>query len=232
MSKKTDNAPGKKNNDDNPTSRAFVIETDTALLHGITHSVTPLLALFKENGLEMTPWQFIQRVVGTTPERFVDQAFAGAKPALSETMRSTVLAVLQQNAGRLVDEVGMIVNELTPRNVKTVLVSALPDIRLKEMLGDGLKDQAQVVQVVRSHCFVYRADMWQAVCARVKAHPRLSVAVVGSAISCRSALGAGLHAVAAYDPIMEGNDFSGADYVSAKVDKKLVMEGLRRLRLA
>jgi hypothetical protein len=154
-----------------------------------------------------------------------------SKPALAEAIRSTVLAALQQGADKLVEDVNMILGELEPRNVKVVLVSALPDIRLKEMLGDTLKEQVQVVQVIRSHCFVYKPETWRAVCARVKAHARLCVAVVGSAISCRAALVAGLHAVAAYDPLMEGNDFGGADYVSDKVDKKLIAEGLRRLRL-
>jgi hypothetical protein len=220
-------------NPSNTPGRAFVIETDTALLHGISRSVDPLLALFKENGLEMTPWQFIQRVVGATPERFADQAFpAAAKAGLPEAIRSTVLTALQQGADKLVEDVGMIVNELAPKNVKTVLVTALPDTRLKEMLGDALKDRVQVVQVMRSHCFVYRQETWCAVCARARMHTRLCVAVVGSAISCRAALAAGLHAIAAYDPLMEGNDFGGADYVSAKVDKKLIAEGLRRLRLA
>ena len=217
----------------NTPNRAFVIETDTALLHGITRSAEPLLALFKENGLEMTPWQFIQRVVGSTPERFVDQAFPGTpRLGLPEAIRSSVLIALQQGAAKLVEDVGMIVGELAPKNVKVVLVSALPDTRLKEMLGDTLKDQVQVVQVKRSHCFVYRSETWCAVCARVRMHTRLCVAVTGSAISCRAALAAGLHAIAAYDPLMEGNDFSGADYVTGKVDKKMIAEGLRRLRLA
>ena len=219
-------------NQPNTPNRAFVIETDTALLHGISRSAGPLLALFKEHGLEMTQWHLIQRLVGATPERFVDQAFPGnPRPGLPEAIRATVLTALQQGAGKLVEDVAMLVNELAPKNVKVVLVSALPDTRLKEMLGDALKDQVQVVQVMRSHSFVYKSETWCAVCARARMHTRLCVAVVGSAISCRAALAAGLHSIAAHDPLMEGNDFGGADYVTGKVDKKLVAEGLRRLRL-
>ena len=219
------------NNPPRTIDRALVIEVDTALLHGISHSVEPLLALFKENGQELDQWQFIQRVVGITPERLVEQFFgAGGKPGFTDAIRATVLAALQKNLGRLATDVAMIVSEAASKDVKVVLVSALPDTRIKELLGGDLKDKVQVIQVTRSHCFVYKPEMWQAVCARAGLYERLCAAVVGSGISCRSALVAGLGVLVAYDPLMEGNDFGGADYVSAKIDKKLLAEGLRRLR--
>ena len=219
------------NNPPRTIDRALVIEVDTVLLHGISHSLKPLLALFKENGQELDQWQFIQRVVGTTPERLAEQFFGpGGKPGFTEAVRATVLTALQTNLGHLAADVATIVNEAAPKEVKVVLVSALPDVRIKELLGDELKDKVQVVQVIRSHFFVYKPEMWHAICARAGRYERLCAAVVGSGISCRSALAAGLHSLVAYDPLMEGNDFSGADYVSAKIDKKLLAEGFRRLR--
>ncbi len=219
------------NNPPRTTDRAFIIEVDTALLHGITHSLEPLLALLKENGQTLDKWQFLHRVVGTSPERVAEQMFGvGAKPALPEAIRSTVQAALQKGLDHFVTDVSLIVNEVSPKGVKVVLVSAMPDVRLKELLGAALSDQVHVVQVTRSHCFVYKPEMWNAVCARVGLYERLCVAMVGSGISCRSALAAGLYSVVAYDPLMEGNDYGGADYVSGKVDKKLIAEGLRCLR--
>ena len=217
----------------NTTRRALIIETDAVLLHAISNSTAPLLALFKENGLELTPWQLIQRLVGITPERFCDQTFgAGAKPGLSEAIRSTVLAALQKDTGKLAAEVAAIVAEAAPKNVRVVLVSALPDVRVKELLGEGLKDQVQVLQVTRSHSLVYKPEMWHAVCARIKLPERACVAVAGSGISSRSALAAGMCCVVACDPAMEGNDFGGADYVSAKIDSQLLAEAFRCLRVS
>ncbi|MCL1887848.1 MAG: hypothetical protein FWF96_03130 [Kiritimatiellaeota bacterium] len=214
------------------THRALIIEVDTAMLHGISRSLAPLQALLKSNGLELGQWEFLQKVVGVSPERLPDILFApGGKPGLSEAIRTTVQGVLPEGLPGFVEKIAAILAKAAPKNVRVVLVSALPDVKLKEVLGDALKDQVTVLQVTRSHSFVFKPEMWRMICARAGLHERFCVGVAGSGISCRSALAAGLHAVAAYDPLMEGNDYGGANHVSAALDAKLVDEALRCLRV-
>lgn len=220
-----------ENNPRRTADKAFIFEVDTALLHGISRSVEPLQALFRDNGVTLDKWQFIQKIIGVTPERIAETLFNN-HPGIAEEIRTTVQKTLDAGLDTFAAQVNTAVTKAASKGARIVLVSALPDTRLKDTLGDALKDQVSIIQVTRSHCFVYRPDMWKAICARSGLYERMCVAVVGSGISCRSALVADLHVVVACDPLMEGNDYGGADYVGTAVDTKLINAGLRCLRLA
>lgn len=141
-------------------------------------------------------------------------------------------AVTERIPAAVTPEFKKFVNALVAKGVK-VVVATRGDVSVLQSAIEGLSDEMCVAYQETSSTYGNcKWDAWKRVCAPNGLHEMITVGVTGSGAGVRSALVAGLSAVAVVHPHTAYQDFGGADVVVESVDASLADDVLRMLHMS
>lgn len=104
-----------------------------------------------------------------------------------------------------------VIESLKGHGLKIVISTRADFIRMREALGDALDECCALYREVTPGYGFPRWDAWRRACCECRLDHLRSLAITGSGFGVKSALRAGLGAVAVLNPHVAYQDFSGAD---------------------
>lgn len=221
--------------DANP-HKALLVEFDLSLMPGVQCCRDACREVLADKDIELDDGRFARYFVTGSLNRGLSMLKAGSGPAAEEL----IVKIHETLADKILDpackpRAGMVelVKGVVAEGVRVVLVSHLPEERLKARLAEmGLDGELVDTVLERPDRSVgYGAESWRRMTHRAQLNERLCVALVCCGFSAKSALAAGLRVVAVADPLVAFEDYSGADCVVESADDAVLNLTLELLRV-
>ncbi|MCS6770963.1 MAG: hypothetical protein NZ740_02925 [Kiritimatiellae bacterium] len=135
--------------------------------------------------------------------------------ALGRAMFDAVKQGVASGAIRLPEGLVKLLDAAAGRGLALAALSGLPDALAREIFAaSGLEARGAKLFLFAEEDKVFpRADSWLKVSKQIHQSPRNCIAVGSSQNACKTALSAGMPAIAVPDEFTSFHDFSGADFV-------------------
>jgi hypothetical protein len=214
--------------------RAVFVELDYAVVHGMKDYADAASTVLAPHGIRVDPVMFARYFCGKTGAGAVSAVLAKAGvSAEAGPLAAQILEGFTTALAARVPSVKGLCAKFTPallaRETQVIWVTQLPEADVAAMLGDVIREGVQVLSEPCSHIGCYGWDNWRRICRKLNVYERLSLAVVGSGLSAKGAIAAGLYAAACIDPLAQNQDCSGVDALAETVGESLSKEALRIL---
>jgi hypothetical protein len=214
--------------------RAVFVELDYAVLRGMKNYADAASAVLAPHGIQVDPVVFARYFCGKTGAGAVSAVLAKAGVSAEEgPLVTQILEGYKTALAARVPSVKAVCAKFTPallaKETRIIWVTQLPEADVAAMLGDVVKDGVQVITEPCSHIGCYGWENWRRMCRKLNVHERLSVAVVGSGLSAKGAIAAGLFAAVCMDPLAQNQDCSGVDAMVENFGDSLSKEVMRIL---
>jgi hypothetical protein len=123
------------------------------------------------------------------------------------------------------------VKGMVAKGLRVGFVTGVAESDAQPVLADLCGENAILVSEPQVLCGCYGWESWRRAVRKLQIRERLTVAMVGSGLSGKGALSAGMHVVVRADPLAEFQDYSGIDLMVTKLDDGVRSEVLRLLRM-
>lgn len=225
--KKTVDAP--KNGEDQKPAIALVLELEFMLFCGRQLMYEAFGRVLKNNQITLDQTAFSRYCL----QRTIEKCLHGLLPALGKkglTVENIADKIKQQfesslNASTTMPAPGLIalLKKAAENNIKIGLLSFLPQENADRLMTRLSLDQTVCLHVMKKKADdLPTPDSWLSLLKTMTVIPRCAIALVDSALACKSALAVGMHCCVAPDRFTDWQDFSGADLVAENIsDLKL-----------
>jgi hypothetical protein len=214
--------------------RAVFVELDYAVLHGMKDYADAASAVLAPHGIRVDPVVFARYFCGKTGAGAVSAVLAKAGvSAETEPLATQILDDFKTALAARMPTVKAVCAKFTTallaKETRIIWVTQLPEADVVAMLGDEVKEGVQVITEPCQHIGCYGWENWRRMCRKLNVYERLSMAVVGSGLSAKGAITAGLYAASCIDPLAQNQDCSGVDAIAETFGEGLSKEVLRIL---
>ena len=214
--------------------RTVFVELDYAVLHSMQDYVDSANAVLAPHGITLDPILFARHFSGKSGSGAVSAmlAKAGVSAEAGPLASQIVDGYKKALAARVASVTALCAKFTSPlvaKDTHVVFVTQLPEADVTAALGNVVKEGVQVMSESCSHIGSYGWESWRRMCRKLNVYERLSGAVVGSGLSAKGAIAAGLYASACMDPLAQNQDCSGVDVIVEAFDESLAKEMLRIL---
>ena len=172
-------------------------------------------------GAKMVP--SINALVGAGSETKAETVLASIVSAMDKAIETSPPNPAVVDVCKKAIETGCKIIFVTSRAMNVV------EARLEALdLADGL-----VFRADRSDRFgEYSADSWIRAARMIRLNPRHCTAIASSALSVRQAIVAGMRTAAVTNPLINFQDFTGADFISAGNDHDTIVSSVMEILLS
>ncbi len=217
-------------------SKGVIVEFDFAAMDGASLLYETTAALMKENGIEFDAQAEARHLAGGNYQGGFAEYFAAVKT--KKTPQKAAKDLAEAFKAKLTAEVPKavtpafkaFVKALADKGVK-VVVSTRADVEAVAPAFAGIADGVAVYQEISQTYGSVKWDAWRRACAMNKLRNFTTIAVTGSGFGVKSALIAGMGAVAVVNDHVAYQDFGGADEVFETLDANAAKAILRILRV-
>ena len=223
---------------ENKLLRGVVVEFDFTALDGSQILFDTARKLFGGLGVELDVKREALHLAGGNYQGGITELFAsldkeGDAQAVARNLAQAFSSALTARvADGVTPDFKAFVQRLASQGVKTVIATRA-DISALRPLLEGLNAEMVVPYAETSSTYGNcKWDAWRRACGANGLHEILAVGVAGSGAGVKSALVAGLSALAVIHDHVAYQDFGGADAVVEKLDASAADEALRMLHLA
>lgn len=227
MTKKTVNAP--KNGECQKPTIALVLELEFMLFRGRQLMYEAFGSVLKDRQITLDQTVFSRYCLPRT----IEKCLHGLLPALGKkglAVESIADKIKRQfesslNASRTqpTPELVALLKKAAENNIKIGLLSFLPQESADRLMARSALDQTACLHVMKKKADdLPTPDSWLSLLKAMTVIPRCAIALVDSALACKSALAVGMRCCVNPDRFTNWQDFSGADLVEDNIsDLKL-----------
>ena len=211
--------------EDGSAKKGVVVEFDFAAAPGADILYATTERLMKENDVPFSPRIEAQHLAGGNYQGGLAEYFASVKSKklpskvakdLSAAFRE---AMTEAFPSAVTDDFKAFISKLLSKGVKVVIATRADMGVVKETLNDFLDDcNLALYEEISSTYGSVKWDIWRRAAATNHLRSYTTIAVAGSGFSVKSALLAGMGAVAVANPRVEYQDFGGANEIFDKLD--------------
>lgn len=223
-----------------PAAQAGIFfELETLAVRGRKTIYEVFKKVLAERDAELTPILFSRYCLATSPRRHLAElmdALGKGRFSADKILEEFRAGVLEAFAAKKTgpDAALMRLLQDVPRNyVACGAISGLP-LEEAEILAThlGLAELGVQLQTLSFLDHDYPStDVWVRSARQAGVPTGFALALVSSALSCKTALAAGMHCVAIPDEYTAFQDYSGADAIMEKIDEKAIRELLPPLKV-
>lgn len=215
---------------------AVLIDLDYAVLQAMKPQIQASCEVLSKAGVTLDEFQFLKNFAGKNLEQrlnFLAQSEQKALNAsvlateISDKMGKVTLGLLSDSKKQLSVLVSLLKKD---RQTLVGILSALPEEILREQLGDLIDENVNVFSEPQIVIGGFSWENWRRLSRKLQIRERMTVAIIGSGVSTKSALAAGMHVIVRPDPMLEYQDFSGADSLCQTFDESIASIVDRLLR--
>lgn len=218
--------------------KGVIVEFDFAAMNGAELLYNATAKVLADNDIAFNPRVEAQYLAGGNCQGALTEYFSvvktkktaakAAKDINDAFVKSLVAAVPSAVSASFLD----FVKALSAKGVK-VVISTRADVEIvKEAFESVLGDDVILYQETSQAYGSVKWDAWRRACVSNNLRNCMSVAVAGSGYSVKSALVAGMGAVAVVNDRVAYQDFGGADEIVQKIDTKLADKVMSILKVS
>lgn len=215
--------------------KSVLVDLDFALLPGVQAAYDAAAETFAALELAFDEIRFA-RVFGTKSLNRGCNALATLEKARIDAAQSAQAIAaglaerLQNSAADARTSTLEALNALNANDLAICFLTRLPEDTARALLSQiGFDASAASLVVAQSDRLVgYGADIWKRAVQTLNWNPNRCAALVAGGVSTKGALAASMRVVALREPLTDGQDFSGADYIfDPPYDAQTLGEALR-----